>query len=379
MCDLVVGVVGGGQLARMMQQAAIPLGIELRFLVERPDEPAARVSPHHIVGSAASAADLLRLAEQVDIITFDHEVVDLEALGALEAAGHVLRPGAATFATVSHKAHMRQAIGHAGLPVPPFRTTTDPDEARQIVTDEGPQVLKLAHGGYDGRGTFFVDRPDEAGRVVEAAAGTQVLVEPYLDLIGELAVIVVRRPGGEHVVYDPVSTVQIDGQCRRVDAPANHPSTMLDSARTLARAAAETVGATGVLAVEMFLTRDGLLINELAARPHNSGHHTLDGAVTSQFENHLRAILDLPLGDPTLTSPAVVTANLLGRDSSTDPTAYLAPALATDASAHIHLYGKGPRPDRKLGHVTVCDDDRERAVARVRRVVEALGGQEVPR
>jgi 5-(carboxyamino)imidazole ribonucleotide synthase len=273
---------------------------------------------------------------------------------------------------------MRRAMTGAGLPVPPFLATIDPAEAASVVSDDGPQVLKLAHGGYDGRGTFFVDDPAEAARLVESASGAEVLLEPRLDLLAELAVLVVRRPSGAHVVYDPVTTVQVGGQCRRVDAPASHADALLASARALARDAAEAVDAVGVLAVELFLTREGLLINELAARPHNSGHHTLDGTVTSQFENHLRAVLDLPLGDAS-TVESTVTANLIGRDDATDPAARLPEALAVDPAARIHLYGKTPRHDRKLGHVTVCDDDRDRGVERVRRVVETLGGQEVPR
>jgi 5-(carboxyamino)imidazole ribonucleotide synthase len=204
-----------------------------------------------------------------------------------------------------------------------------------------------------------------------------VLVEPHLDILSELAVIVVRSADGHHVTYDPVSTIQVDGQCRRVDAPARLPGATLESARVLAQRAAEAVAAVGVLAVELFLTRDGLLVNELAARPHNTGHHTLDAAITSQFANHLRAVTDLPLGSPALTS-AAVTANVIGRDDHSDPRTRLADALGLDPGIHVHLYGKAPRHDRKLGHVTVCDDDHDRAVRRVAAAVDSLGGQEVP-
>jgi 5-(carboxyamino)imidazole ribonucleotide synthase len=272
---MVIGVVGGGQLARMMYEESIPLGMELRFLVERPDDPVALVSPHISLGSARSPDDLRRFAAEVDVLTFDHEVVDLAALAELEADGHVLRPSAVAFATVAHKRHMREALIDAGLPVPSFRSTTDPTEAAQTVEVDGPQVLKIAHGGYDGRGTFFVDDPAVAARVVEGAVGREVLMEAHLDLLAELAVLVVRGTSGQTVVYDPVTTIQVDGQCRRVDAPAQHPQALLDSAVRLAREAATALDTVGVLAVEMFLTHSGLLINELAARPHNSGHHTL--------------------------------------------------------------------------------------------------------
>ena len=375
---IVVGVVGGGQLARMMAQEAIPLGIDLRFMVVSADDPAAQVSAHHTVGSPDSPADLRRFAESCDVITFDHEVVDLDALRELESNGHRLRPGAETFATVSDKARMRAVLASAEIPTPPAVVTRDPHEAAQIVTEQGPQVLKIAHGGYDGRGTFFVDDPAAAARIVEEAAGGAVLVEPRLDLVAELAVLVVRGAAGDEVTYDPVTTIQIDGQCRRIDAPANRPGDLLATARRLAERAADAVDCIGVLAVEMFLTRDGLLVNELAARPHNTGHHTLDAAVTSQFANHLRAVTGLPLGSTELRS-AAVTVNVIGRDADTDPRGRLAAGLATDPAAHVHLYGKAPRHDRKLGHVTVCDDDLERAANRAARVVDALGGQEVPR
>ena len=375
---MVVGVVGGGQLARMLAQEAIPLGIELRFLVTSPDDPAARIHPHHSIGSPDSLDDLRRFAESCDVLTFDHEVVDLAALHDLETHGFVMRPGARTFASVSDKARMREELARAAIPTPPAVVTRDPREGAQIVEEQGPQVIKFAHGGYDGRGTFFVDDPDDAVRIIEGAAGGAVLIEPRLDLHAEIAVIVVRDAAGDQVTYDPVSTIQVDGQCRRIDAPARHPGELLAGARDLAERAAHAVDSIGVLAVEMFLTRDGLLVNELAARPHNTGHHTLDAAITSQFANHLRAVAGLPLGSTELVSPAV-TANVIGQDSDTDPRRRLAEGLAADPAAHIHLYEKTPKPDRKLGHVTVCDDDLDRAASRVARVVEALGGQEVPR
>lgn len=374
----VVGVVGGGQLARMMLQESIPLGIHLRFLVDTPDDPAAQVSRHVTVGSPMSSADLEAFARDCDVLTFDHEVVALDALMALERAGHLLRPGSTTFRSVSHKGEMRAALAQAGIPTPSALVTRDPAVAAEVVAADGPQVVKLAHGGYDGRGTFFVDHPETARQIVESSPGTDVLVEPRLDLLAELAVIVVRSADGRRVTYDPVSTIQVDGQCRRVDAPARLPDATLDAARALAERAAEAVGAVGVLAVELFVTHDGLLVNELAARPHNTGHHTLDAAATSQFANHLRAVADLPLGSPRLTSHAV-TANVIGRDDRVDPRSLLADALRIDPDVHVHLYGKAPRHDRKLGHVTVCDDDHPRAVERAAAVVKELGGQEVPR
>jgi 5-(carboxyamino)imidazole ribonucleotide synthase len=190
-------------------------------------------------------------------------------------------------------------------------------------------------------------------------------------------VLVARRPGGETVVYDPVETLQVDGQCRQITMPAPVPGEIARLARELASAAAEAVDAVGILAVELFEVDGGLLVNELAARPHNSGHHTIEAAVTSQFENHVRAVLDLPLGSPDATCGAAVTVNVIGRDSETDPRRRLEQALATDSDAHIHLYGKTPRFNRKLGHVTVCHDQAAEAQARARAVADALGSLEV--
>lgn len=377
MSGAVIGMVGGGQLARMSYQESIPLGVDVRFLAQSPDDPVAQVAPNVSIGSPTSAHDLRAFAATVDVLTFDHEVIDLDVLAGLERHGHLLRPGATAFATVADKSAMRQALHDAGIPTPPARVVHDPDEAGEIVGESGPHVIKLAHGGYDGRGTHFVDDPAEAVRIVREANG-KVLVEPRLDLVGEMAVIVVTRPDGTSVAYPPVTTIQHDGQCRRIDAPARVSAATAESAARLGARAAGAIGAVGILAVEIFVTRDGLMVNELAARPHNTGHHTLDAAPTSQFANHLRAVADLPLG-PTEPATPSVTANVIGRDDRTDPRHLLADALRADPGAHIHLYGKMPRHDRKLGHVTVCDDDHERAVDRVATVVAALGGQEVPR
>lgn len=380
MRDSIVGVVGGGQLARMLHQEAVPSTIDVCYLVDDAEDPVAQVSPSWMVGSALSLDDLRRFADTVDVVTFEHEVVSLDALFELEWDGVLLRPGAAAFATVADKQRMRGALAGAGLPVPPSRIPGSPEEAADIVDRDGVQVLKVAHGGYDGRGTHVVADPERAAHLLAMVQGSGgvALMEPFLDLELELAVLVVRRPGGEVVIYDPVRTIQVDGQCRRIDAPAPVDAVTASTARDLAQRAAETVDAVGVLAVELFVADGEMMINELAARPHNSGHHTLDGAVTSQFSNHLRAVLDLPLGDPSLTSPVVVTANVIARDVHVDPRDRVGAALDVDRSARVHLYGKTPRPDRKVGHVTVCDDDHDRAVERVRRVVEALGGQEVP-
>jgi 5-(carboxyamino)imidazole ribonucleotide synthase len=374
----VIGVVGAGQLARMTHQAAIPLGLELRFLADRSSDPAAAVAPGWQLGSAMDPAALASLATDCDVVTFDHEVVDLDALDDLERTGAVLRPSASVLRIVADKAEMRKALADAGLPLPPFETVTDREGLEAVIARWDEVVVKRARGGYDGRGVFVAGDRGEARTIAEPllAAGERLVVEPFLALETELAVVAARRPGGDTVVYDPVTTVQVDGMCRRVVAPALDDR--LDTARELAVRIASELGVVGLLAVELFSVAGSLLVNELAVRPHNTGHHTIEAAVTSQFENHVRAVADLPLGSTSPTCTAAAMVNVVGGPDGRDPRDLLSGALALDAGAHVHLYGKEPRPDRKLGHVTVCDDDRDRAVERAERVARALGTPEEP-
>jgi 5-(carboxyamino)imidazole ribonucleotide synthase len=318
---------------------------------------------------------LTAFADTVDVVTFEHEVLDLEALDRLAAAGAVLRPGPQAMRAVADKLDMRAAVAAAGLPIPPWRRADTVDDVVEAVGDWPDAVLKLSRGGYDGRGVFMVSGVDEARTVAGEVltAGTPLLVEPRLAFEAEAAVIVARRPSGEMVVYDPVTTTQVDGQCRQVVAPSGLGDDIDGQARSMGRAVAEALDVVGLVAVEFFVVDGQLSVNELAVRPHNTGHHSIDACVTSQFENHLRAVADLPLGDPTLRSPAVMV-NIIG-EGDVDPRARLGAAMALDPGARIHLYGKGPRHDRKLGHVTVCDADGERAAKRAWRVVAALGAQ----
>lgn len=370
-----IGVVGAGQLGRMLHQAAIGPGLRLRFLAASSDDCTVAVHPDHDLGSALDASALTAFAGTVDVVTFEHEVVDLEALDRLAAAGVVLRPGPVAMRAVADKLDMRAAVAAAGLPVPPWRRVDTVADVVDAVGEWPDAVLKLSRGGYDGRGVFMVSGVDEARAVAAEVlgAGTPLLVEPRLAFEAEAAVIVARRPGGEMVVYDPVATTQVDGQCRQVVAPSGLGRAIDQQARSMGRAIAEALDIVGLVAVEFFVVAGDLSVNELAVRPHNTGHHGIDACVTSQFENHLRAVADLPLGDPTLRSPAAMV-NVIG-DGDADPRSRLAAALAADPAARIHLYGKGPRHDRKLGHVTVCDDDPTAACARAWKVVAALGGQ----
>ena len=381
-CPAVVGVVGAGQLGRMLHQAAVSNLIgsacAVRFLAERADDPAAQVSASIELGSAASAADLVRFASGCDVMTFEHELVDLAGVRACEATGCAVRPGADVLAVVADKVAMRRAVVGVGLPSPAWTAAVDADGLdRAIEAMGGRVVLKPSRGGYDGRGVFVPSTAadaQETGRRL-LAAGAEVLVETFVPFVAEAAVVVARRPSGASVAYDPVRTVQIDGQCREVRAPSGLGADVDARCRTIALDAAAALGVVGLLAVELFVLGDGaVLVNELAVRPHNSAHHTIDACVTSQFEQHLRAVLDLPLGDPSLRSPAAVMVNVIGGTAGDDPSMHLAEALAIDPSARVHLYGKAVRPDRKVGHVTVCDQDVDRAAARAWAVVAALRG-----
>jgi len=370
-----IGVVGAGQLGRMLHQAAIGPGLTLRFLAASADDCATAVHRDHDLGSALDGAALAAFAETVDVVTFEHEVVDLDALDALASKGVTLRPGPRALRAVADKLDMRAAVADAGLPIPPWRRADSVDEVVEAVAEWPDAVLKLSRGGYDGRGVFMVSGVDEARAVAGEvlAAGTPLLVEPRLAFDAEAAVIVARRPDGETVVYDPVVTTQVDGQCRQVLAPSGLGADLDAQARAMGVRVAQALDVAGLVAVELFVVDGELSVNELAVRPHNTGHHSIDACVTSQFENHLRAVADLPLGDPSLCSPAAMV-NVIG-DGDGDPSDHLGAAMAVDPGARIHLYGKAPRHDRKLGHVTVCDDDVERAAERAWRVVAALRGQ----
>lgn len=356
-------MVGGGQLARMTYQAAIPLGITLRVLAERPDDSAALIGAGTVIGSHESLGDLRAFAAGCDVLTFDHELVPPAHLAALEAEGHVLRPGASALRFAQDKAYQREVLGSLGLPVPVNRRVVSLHELAMFGDELGwPVVVKAIAGGYDGRGVWVFGEPGEAADLF--ATGREFLAEAFVPIDRELAVLVARRPGGELAVYPAVETVQVDGMCREVLAPAPLANDLRERIDALARRIAEATGVIGVFAIELFLTGGQLVLNEVAARPHNSGHYSIEGTVTSQFENHLRAVLDWPLGDTSLTAPAVVTVNVVGA-SDQDPRELLPRALEVPG-VHVHLYGKGPRAGRKLGHVTALGDDprtvRERAL-----------------
>jgi 5-(carboxyamino)imidazole ribonucleotide synthase len=364
-------MVGGGQLARMTHQAAIALGLSLRVLAERSDDGAALVTPDVELGAPDDLDALHRFAKRCDVVTFDHEHVPGHQLRALEDAGVVVRPSSSALLHAQDKLVQRQRLREMGLPVPEFAAVSSVDDVRRFGDDHGwPVVVKAVRGGYDGRGVWVFPEPP-----VELP-GPDVYVEQRVPLVHELAVQVARRPSGEMRSWPVVETVQDDGICVEVVAPAPRLSPALaGEAEQLATRIAAELGVTGVLAVELFEAPSGLMVNELAMRPHNSGHWTMDGARTSQFEQHVRAVLDWPLGDPTPVAPVTVMVNLLGGDR-TDFAATLPRALEAVPEAHVHLYGKHPRPGRKLGHVNVVGDDVPTARERARLAVAVLRGDD---
>jgi 5-(carboxyamino)imidazole ribonucleotide synthase len=360
-----VGVIGGGQLARMLQQPAIALGVQLHVLADAPGDSAALVIPATSVGAAKDAAAIRALAEQVDVVTFDHEHVPQEIVRSLEQAGHPVYPGSEALLYAQDKALMRRRLGEAGFPMPRWAIVDDATQVSVFATP-WPKVLKASKGGYDGKGVWVVADEAGAAEVMSHDLGPDAvwIVEEMVAFTQEIAVQVARSPHGQAVAYPPVQTVQADGICVEVIAPCAPHSTSSEEAEALALRVAKELGVVGMLAVEMFDTPGGLVVNELAMRPHNSGHWSIDGAYTSQFENHLRAVLDLPLGDPRPRQPVAVMANVLGGQHEDLPAAYKH-VMARDPALKIHLYGKGVRPGRKVGHVTALGDDvtslRERA------------------
>lgn len=369
-----VGVVGGGQLARMLHQAAISLAIKVVVLDPDPDCAAAVAGAERFDGTWTSADDLIAFSRSgVDVVTFDHELSDPDDLIALEAASPVpVRPAPATKLLAQDKLVARQSLGHR-FSIPAYAEVTTIDEVEAFATEHGwPAVLKSRRGGYDGRGVWIVKDAPAADAVL--AVGGGFLVEELVDIRAELSVMVARRPEGSLRSWPVFRTTQVDGICTEVILERT-PTTDADlaaQARELAERLAEYVGLTGVMAVELFVDAGGeLLVNEIACRPHNSGHVTMDSCVTGQFEQHLRAVLDLPLGAPDPTVDVAVMVNVLGGDEPWNAADFLA-AVGVERTT-LHLYGKDHRPGRKLGHVNAVGESVGETLDRARSVAAALG------
>jgi 5-(carboxyamino)imidazole ribonucleotide synthase len=368
----VVAMVGGGQLARMTHQAAIALGQTLRVLATAPDDPAAQVTPDVVIGSHTDLEDLRRVAAGADALTFDHEHVPTELLDKLVADGINVAPPPQALMHAQDKLVMRRRLEAMGAAVPRYVGLVDPASldddldafaARVLASKKAPLVVKAVRGGYDGRGVRMARDVADAREIAGAylADGVPALVEERVELRRELSALVARSPFGQGAAWPVVETVQRDGICVLVIAPAPElPDDLAAAAQQLALRLAAELGVVGVLAVEFFETTDGaLLVNELAMRPHNSGHWTMDGARTSQFEQHLRAVLDYPLGDTDATAPVTVMVNVLGAPQQPAITVdeRLHHLLARMPDARVHLYGKEERPGRKVGHINFVGSD----------------------
>ena len=372
----VVGMVGGGQLARMTSQAATGLGIGFRVLAGTVSDSAAQVVAGTELGDYRSLAALRDFAARCDVLTFDHEHVPGPHLAALEQEGIKVRPNAAALSFTQDKLAMRKRLTGMGIACPRYAPVRTPTEVEAFADGTWPVVLKAVSGGYDGKGIWVCESPAETAEILAhgtllAEAGG-LMIEEYVAFDRELAVLAARSPHRQGAVYPAVQTVQRDGICREVIAPAPGLSPgRRAQAQELALRIAAQLGVTGLLAVEMFETPAGLLVNELAMRPHNTGHWTIEGARTSQFEQHLRAVLDLPLGDPRMAAPASVMANVLGGHDADVYDRYIH-VMAADPAVKVHMYGKRVRPGRKIGHVTVTGEDPEELTDRARRAASYL-------
>jgi 5-(carboxyamino)imidazole ribonucleotide synthase len=360
----------------MLAEAATPLGIRVRVLAGASDEGAPEVVPDTVIGRADDAAAVEAFGAEVDVVTFDHENVEHAALARLEAGGVAVRPSLATL-EFADKAHQRRAFLRAGLPVPDFAVlgggAADVDAARGFARRHGgTAVVKASRGGYDGRGVWML-AGEALDDFVAGWTGAPLVLEPRLALDLEVAVLVARRPGGGAVTWPVLETVQVDGMCDEVLLPSSIDADLERRAREVAARVAEVTGAVGVVAVELFVVRGEVLVNEIAPRVHNSGHLTIEGTATSQFEQHLRAILDWPLGPTEAVAGAAAMVNVVA-EGAADPRDRQAAALAEVPEAHVHLYGKSPRPGRKVGHVTVLGSDVAAARRRARAAADLLAG-----
>jgi len=396
-----VAMIGAGQLARMTHQAAIDLDIELMVLATSVKDSAVLGGAGYVLGTPDRLSDIEAVAAGADVVTFDHELVSPSNLVVMQERRYNIQPHPLALYLAQDKLEARQSLSSKGFPCPAFSAVGSEDDVARFAERHGwPVVLKDRHGGYDGRGVRVVGGVDQldgiswllatgdtgvTGRARESDKGSvgeslkekvkepAYIVEEHIDISVELSIIVARSPSGEVVVYPPVQTTQSKGICRYLVMPAPLPGRISKQARDLAESIVVDINATGIVAVEMFLASSGqLLVNELALRPHNSGHATIEASMTSQFQQHLRAVLDWPLGSTDMRVPAAAMVNLIGGEGSTDLLSGLRAALAIPG-ASIHLYGKDARPGRKLGHITATADSVEEALQNALRAASCFG------
>ena len=372
-----VGFIGAGQLARMSAAPAIALDLRLAVLAHRSDDGAAQVLPDVTIGNPDDPVAVEELAARCDVLTFDHELVDTELLEQLEGQGYAVRPSSSVMRLSQSKRLQRERFQSLGLPVPAFLVVVDRNQVTGFVNRVGfPVIVKADRGGYDGRGVWTVDDLPTLDSVLDELEerGIMPILEERVPLQRELAMQIARRPSGDMRTYPLTETVQVDGMLRELIAPAPEAESLQDEARRITETIAADCGVVGLLAVEFFQSDGKLLINEIATRPHNSGHFSIEGAVTSQFEQHLRAVLDLPLGSTELTAPWAVTDNIVGGHSGEIRRSQVEQVMSLDG-VHLHLYGKESRPGRKIGHLTVLGDTLEATRSHARRAAAIMNGE----
>lgn len=358
-----MGVIGAGQLARMMQPAAIALGIELRVFAEAENSPASQSATQ--VGDFKDFEALREFASSVDVITFDHEHVPIQLLEKLQELGHRVNPGPDALIHAQDKLTMRRKLAELGLPQPVWAAVKTSSEVEAFITLNGPKVIaKTPIGGYDGKGVMVIESATEIAHWIDEidSFGGELLLEEKVQFSRELAQLCARSESGELAFWPVVETRQRFGVCSEVIAPAVNAGQAATTA--IASEIARGLGVTGVMAVELFETESKVLVNELAMRPHNSGHFSIEGSITSQFEQHLRAVLDLPLGDTAMLAPVVVMLNLLGVDDTNDFVSNYSKVLGKYPEIKFHSYAKSPRAGRKMGHLTLLGSDSEALLER---------------
>jgi 5-(carboxyamino)imidazole ribonucleotide synthase len=357
--NTVVGVIGGGQLARMMMPPAINLGLEIRVFAESIGAPAEMATT--VVGDYTDVHSVFTFAQDCDVVTFDHEHVPQSVLTELVRRGITVHPSPEALIFAQDKLLMRERLAELGIPVPGWVRASNAADVEAFLAEYGGRaVAKTARGGYDGKGVRVITAAEDVAQWLGALApGEALLLEELVDFRRELAQLVARRPSGESALWPVVETIQHEGVCSEVIAPAPHSvGRISDLAGQIATDIAEGLNVTGVMAVELFETTDDrIVVNELAMRPHNSGHWSIDGSTTSQFEQHLRAVLDLPLGDTGMIQPFSVMVNVLGGPESEGLPSRYGRAMAAHPTVKIHSYGKESRPGRKVGHITASGAD----------------------
>ena len=361
----IVGVIGAGQLARMSIAPATALGVDLLLLAADSQDSGAQVT-NHVVGDYKDLETVRAFARRCDVVTFEHELIPLSIIKALEADGVVVRPSSSSFLYSQDKAAMRERL--STFPSPGWQIVTSADQVKEF-----PVIAKTISGGYDGRGVWKVADAQELSSLLQKTG--KLLIEDLVDFDYELAVMVARSPHGQAATWAPTQTIQKNGICTMTISPAPHISLdVSEKAQKLALDVAATVGVVGVMAVEMFVKGEDLFINELAMRPHNSGHWTIEGSHTSQFEQHLRAVLDLPLGDPSMTAPLAVMGNVLGGDKPDMYRPYLH-LMARSPALKFHHYKKEVRPGRKIGHVTMVGENLIELTREVQHALDYMSGE----